>query len=101
MFEIAYSDGCFLWVAGAFERRKYMNLVVHRARHPELRDYIHSAVSRLLPFIKKVETSRKISFSFRKILFFVMRCLQEFANLYNILEKTTYLFVQIVALNMY
>lgn len=31
-----------------------MNLVVQRARHPELRDYIHSAVNGLLPFIQKV-----------------------------------------------
>ncbi|CAL9016600.1 unnamed protein product [Prunus brigantina] len=32
-----------------------MNLVVHSARHPELRDYIHSAVSGLHPFIQKVD----------------------------------------------
>lgn len=44
----------FFGFEGAFERRKYMNLVVHRARHPELRDYIHSAVLGLLPSIKKV-----------------------------------------------
>ena len=31
-----------------------MNAVVQRARHPQLRDYIHSAVSGLLPFIQKV-----------------------------------------------
>jgi len=31
-----------------------MNVVVQRARHPQLRDYIHSAVSGLLPFIQKV-----------------------------------------------
>lgn len=31
-----------------------MNVVVQRARHPELRDYIHSAASGLLPFIQKV-----------------------------------------------
>ncbi|GMN47127.1 hypothetical protein TIFTF001_016318 [Ficus carica] len=30
-----------------------MNLVVQRACHPELRDYIHSAVFGLLPFIEK------------------------------------------------
>lgn len=41
-------------VEGAFERRRYMNLVVQRARHPELRDYINSAVSGLLPFMQKV-----------------------------------------------
>ncbi|XP_023645071.1 DNA polymerase zeta processivity subunit isoform X2 [Capsella rubella] len=37
----------------AFERRRYMNMVVQRARHPELRDYIHSAASGLLPFVEK------------------------------------------------
>lgn len=31
-----------------------MNMVVHRARHPELYEYIHSAVNGLLPFIQKV-----------------------------------------------
>ncbi|XP_062011966.1 DNA polymerase zeta processivity subunit [Rosa rugosa] len=54
--EVAITSIVFLkgiYPPGAFERRKYMNLVVHRARHPELRDYIHSAVSGLLPFIKK------------------------------------------------
>ncbi|KAB1216955.1 DNA polymerase zeta processivity subunit [Morella rubra] len=38
---------------GAFERRRYMNVVVQRARHPQLRDYIHLAVSGLLPFVQK------------------------------------------------
>ncbi|XP_062005755.1 DNA polymerase zeta processivity subunit-like [Rosa rugosa] len=55
--EVAITSIVFLkgiYPTGAFERRKYMNLVVHKARHPELRDYIHSAISRLLPFIKKV-----------------------------------------------
>ncbi|PQM43089.1 hypothetical protein Pyn_03005 [Prunus yedoensis var. nudiflora] len=42
-----------IYPPGAFERRKYMNLVVHSARHPELRDYILSAVSGLHPFIQK------------------------------------------------
>jgi mitotic spindle assembly checkpoint protein MAD2B len=43
-----------LWLKGAFERRRYMSVVVQRARHPQLRDYIHSAVFGLLPFIQKV-----------------------------------------------
>ena len=43
-----------LWVKGAFERRRYMNMVVQRARHPQLRDYIHSAVFGFLPIIQKV-----------------------------------------------
>ncbi|XP_010497978.1 PREDICTED: DNA polymerase zeta processivity subunit isoform X2 [Camelina sativa] len=49
----------------AFERRRYMNVVVQRARHPELRDYIHSAASGLLPFIEKglVERVAVIFFS--------------------------------------
>ncbi|XP_050370425.1 DNA polymerase zeta processivity subunit [Argentina anserina] len=54
--EVAITSIVFLkgiYPPGTFERRKYMNLVVHRARHPELRDYIHSAVYGLLPFIKK------------------------------------------------
>ncbi|KAL5579814.1 hypothetical protein UlMin_012256 [Ulmus minor] len=42
-----------VYPSGAFERRRYMNLVVHKARHPELRDYIHSAVWGLLPFMQK------------------------------------------------
>lgn len=42
---------CFL---GAFERRRYMNVVVQKARHPQLGNYIHSATSELLPFIQKV-----------------------------------------------
>ncbi|KAM1717388.1 hypothetical protein ACFX11_025227 [Malus domestica] len=44
--EVAITSVVFLkgiYPPGAFERRKYMNLVVHRARHPEFRDYIYSA----------------------------------------------------------
>ncbi|KAJ4972943.1 hypothetical protein NE237_006117 [Protea cynaroides] len=54
--EVAISSIVFLkgvYPSGAFERRRYMSAVVHRARHPQLRDYIHSAVSGLLPFIQK------------------------------------------------
>lgn len=43
-----------LIAVGAFERRRYMNLVVHKARHPQLHEYIHSAVNGLQPFITKV-----------------------------------------------
>lgn len=42
---------------GAFERRRYMNLVVHKAKHPELQEYIHSSVNGLLPFLEKVVNS--------------------------------------------
>ncbi|WOL04380.1 DNA polymerase zeta processivity subunit [Canna indica] len=37
----------------AFERRRYMNVVVHKARHPQLAGYIHSATADLLPFVQK------------------------------------------------
>ncbi|XP_022717470.1 DNA polymerase zeta processivity subunit [Durio zibethinus] len=54
--EVAITSVVFLkriYPSGAFERRRYMNVVVQRARHPQLREYIHSAVSGLLPFIQK------------------------------------------------
>lgn len=54
--EVAVTSIVFLkgvYPSGAFERRRYMNLVVHKARHPELRDYIHFSVHGLLPFILK------------------------------------------------
>ncbi|KAL3503729.1 hypothetical protein ACH5RR_038178 [Cinchona calisaya] len=54
--EVAITSIVFLkgvYPHGAFERRRYMNVVVHRARHPQLRDYIHSTVNGLLPFIQK------------------------------------------------
>ena len=31
-----------------------MNLVVQKAKHPELENYIHSAVNGLVPFLEKV-----------------------------------------------
>ncbi|GAV64104.1 HORMA domain-containing protein [Cephalotus follicularis] len=54
-----------LYPPGAFESRRYMTLVVQRARHPQLQDYIHSAVHGLLPFIQKglVERVAVIFFS--------------------------------------
>ncbi|KAK4594550.1 hypothetical protein RGQ29_018291 [Quercus rubra] len=54
--EVAITSIVFLkgvYPSGAFERRRYMNLVVQRARHPQLRDYIHSAVFGFLPIIQK------------------------------------------------
>ncbi|CAL0310247.1 unnamed protein product [Lupinus luteus] len=42
-----------LYPSGAFERRRYMNVVVQRALHPHLRYYIHASVSGLLPFLQK------------------------------------------------
>ncbi|CAN8312322.1 unnamed protein product [Cochlearia groenlandica] len=54
--EVAITMIVFLkgfYPSGAFERRRYMNVVVQRAIHPSLRDYIHSASTGLLPFIEK------------------------------------------------
>ncbi|XP_042502674.1 DNA polymerase zeta processivity subunit [Macadamia integrifolia] len=56
LLEVAINSIVFLkgiYPSGAFERRRYMSAVVHRARHPQLRDYIHSAVTGLRPFIEK------------------------------------------------
>ncbi|KAI4378353.1 hypothetical protein MLD38_015844 [Melastoma candidum] len=53
---IVYMKG--IYPAGAFERRRYLNLVVHEVRHPALREYIHSAVSGLKPFIQKGSIER-------------------------------------------
>ncbi|KAL6553327.1 DNA polymerase zeta processivity subunit [Orobanche gracilis] len=54
--EVAITSVVFLkgvYPNGAFERRRYMNVVVHKARHPQLNEYIHSAVYGLLPFVEK------------------------------------------------
>ncbi|XP_027341254.1 DNA polymerase zeta processivity subunit isoform X1 [Abrus precatorius] len=54
--EVAITAVVFLkgiYPSGAFDRRRYMNVVVQRARHPQLRYYIHATVSGLLPFIQK------------------------------------------------
>jgi mitotic spindle assembly checkpoint protein MAD2B len=55
--EVAVS--CIVFLKGfypprAFERRRYMNVVVQKAVHPELASYIHSTTTGLLPFIQKV-----------------------------------------------
>ncbi|KAH7428778.1 hypothetical protein KP509_09G016900 [Ceratopteris richardii] len=36
-----------------FERRRYLNVPVQWARHPELREYINSAVTSAMPWIQK------------------------------------------------
>ncbi|MCO5614394.1 hypothetical protein L7F22_068674 [Adiantum nelumboides] len=36
-----------------FERRRYLNVPVPCARHPELREYINSAVTSAMPWIQK------------------------------------------------
>ncbi|XP_058752012.1 DNA polymerase zeta processivity subunit-like isoform X1 [Vicia villosa] len=54
--EVAITSVVFLkgvYPSGAFERRRYMNVVVQRACHPQLRYYIHATVAGLLPFIQK------------------------------------------------
>lgn len=54
--EVAITSVVFLkgvYPPGAFERRRYMNVVVQKARHPQLREYIHSSVTGLIPFIQK------------------------------------------------
>ncbi|KNA05502.1 hypothetical protein SOVF_189750 isoform B [Spinacia oleracea] len=35
-----------------------MNMVVHKAKHPELEEYIHSAVNGLFPFLEKGSVDR-------------------------------------------
>ncbi|KAI8557361.1 hypothetical protein RHMOL_Rhmol04G0004900 [Rhododendron molle] len=42
-----------VYPSGAFERRRYMNVVVQKARYPQLREYINSSITGLLPFIEK------------------------------------------------
>ncbi|PKI75370.1 hypothetical protein CRG98_004254 [Punica granatum] len=68
--EVAITSIVFLkgvYPSGAFERRRYKNLVVHRARHPQLSHYIHSAVSGLLPYIEKVDDA-DLEFALRSFL---------------------------------
>ncbi|KAK7243902.1 hypothetical protein RIF29_38715 [Crotalaria pallida] len=42
-----------VYPSGAFERRRYMNVVVQRVCHPQLRNYILATISGLLPFLQK------------------------------------------------
>ncbi|MCL7022854.1 hypothetical protein MKW94_028518 [Papaver nudicaule] len=54
--EVAINTIVFLkgvYPSGTFERCRYMNVVVEKSRHPQLRDYIHSTVQNLQPFIQK------------------------------------------------
>ncbi|XP_057454379.1 DNA polymerase zeta processivity subunit-like [Lotus japonicus] len=54
--EVAITAVVFLkgvYPSGAFERSRYMNMVVQRACHPQLRYYLHSTVSGLFPFLQK------------------------------------------------
>ncbi|CAI9290534.1 unnamed protein product [Lactuca saligna] len=54
--EVAITSIIFLkgiYPPGAFERRRYMNLLVHRARHPQLHHYILNSVNALEPYIQQ------------------------------------------------
>ncbi|XP_068657540.1 DNA polymerase zeta processivity subunit [Aristolochia californica] len=54
--EVAATSVVFLksmYPPGAFERRRYMGVIVPGARHPELREYIHTSISSLRPFVEK------------------------------------------------
>ncbi|KAI3847503.1 hypothetical protein MKX03_029210 [Papaver bracteatum] len=54
--EVAINTIVFLkgvYPSGAFERCRYMNVVVQKSRHPQLRDYIHTTVHNIRPFIQK------------------------------------------------
>ncbi|KAK9156316.1 hypothetical protein Sjap_003796 [Stephania japonica] len=66
--EVAVNSIVFLkgiYPSGTFERRRHMNVVVHKARHPQLKEYIHSTVTALQPFIQKgiVETVAVVFFN--------------------------------------
>jgi len=45
-----------------------MNVVVQRARHPQLRYYIHATVAGLLPFVQKVGLVWQLQFFFSSFL---------------------------------
>ncbi|CAH1451159.1 unnamed protein product [Lactuca virosa] len=54
--EVAITSIIFLkgiYPPGVFERRRYMNLLVHRARHPQLHHYILNSVNALEPYIQQ------------------------------------------------
>jgi hypothetical protein len=67
---------------GAFERRRYMNVVVQKAVHPQLAGYIHSVTAGLLPFIQKVcfiplvLRPPAMKHSLKVIVLFIMKSLQ-------------------------
>ncbi|GJV68584.1 elongation factor 2 [Tanacetum coccineum] len=70
--EVAITEIIFLkgiYPSGAFERRRYMNLVVHTARHPQLHHYIQHSLNSLVPHIQQglVERVAAIFFNRDKI----------------------------------
>ncbi|KAF6155145.1 hypothetical protein GIB67_019671 [Kingdonia uniflora] len=67
--QVAITSIVFLkgvYPSGAFERRRYMNVVVQRALHPQLRDYIESTVVGLKPFIHQGLVDRVAVLFFNK-----------------------------------
>lgn len=67
--EVAITSILFLkgvYSPGAFERRRYMNVVAHKARHPQLRAYIHDSLTGLLPSIEKGLVERFVVVFFNK-----------------------------------
>ncbi|KAK9072206.1 hypothetical protein SSX86_008638 [Deinandra increscens subsp. villosa] len=70
--EVAITSIVFLkgiYPIGAFERRRYMNLVVHSARHPKLHRYIHDSLIELVSYFQQgmVERVAVIFFNAAKI----------------------------------
>ncbi|KAI3997517.1 hypothetical protein MKX01_008124 [Papaver californicum] len=67
--EVAINTIVFLkgvYPSGAFERCRYMNVVVQKSRDPQLRVYIHSTVQNLQPFIQKGLVERVAVIFFNK-----------------------------------
>ncbi|CAN6455152.1 unnamed protein product [Victoria cruziana] len=67
--EVAINSIVFLkgiYPPGAFERCRYMNVVVHRARHPQVHEYIHFAISSLRPFLQKGLVERVVVIFYSK-----------------------------------
>jgi len=52
-----FGDEGLFFCAAIFERRRHFNVPVQWARHPDLREYIHSAVTNLQAWIQQVRKS--------------------------------------------
>jgi mitotic spindle assembly checkpoint protein MAD2B len=75
-------------VAAIFERRRHFNVPVQWARHPDLREYIHSAVASLQPWIQQV---RLLSLVLDLVLEVVL--IERWARFQGAVEKIAVLFV--------
>ncbi|KAL2616929.1 hypothetical protein AAZV13_08G157800 [Glycine max] len=65
--EVAITAVVFLkgvYPSGAFERRRYMNVVIQRALHRQLRYYMHATVSGLLPSMQKLGMVERVAVIF-------------------------------------